>query len=182
MLNNIAGVLAPQVPTPTGDYESIASAAGTGSSNTITFTSIPSTFKHLQIRLNALSTGAADWISIRVNGDTTSANYYSHRLTGSGSGTPSSAAQGSQPYLKYSLVNGSTSYPAAAIIDVLDYQKTNKYKTFRTLSGSDKNGSGDIIFTSGLWLQTTAINQIEIILDSSNFTTASSFALYGIKG
>ena len=37
-------------------YESIASATGTGSSGTITFSSIPSTYQSLQLRVSCINT------------------------------------------------------------------------------------------------------------------------------
>jgi len=46
--NDFLGPNSAYIPT---SYESIASATGTGSSNTITLSSIPSTYKHLQLRI-----------------------------------------------------------------------------------------------------------------------------------
>jgi hypothetical protein len=47
---SILGIIASsKLGVPAGAYESIASATGTGSSATITFSSIPSTYQHLQI-------------------------------------------------------------------------------------------------------------------------------------
>ena len=65
-------------------YESIASATGTGSSGTITFSSIPGTYQHLQIRINSRndSTDGAT-TTMRFNGDTGS-NYARHYLYGDG--------------------------------------------------------------------------------------------------
>ena len=67
------------------------------------------------------------------------------------------------------------------IIDILDYTNTNKYKTTRMISGYDVNGAtGFIQQSSGLWMNTSAINRIDLV-SSGNFTTASTFALYGVK-
>ena len=181
-MSPILGILASSRPSATTSYESIATASGTGSSNTITFTSIPSTYKHLQIRFNSFSTGAADWVNIRMNNDSSTSNYISHRLVGSGSGTPTSAAQGTQPYLKYQFIGGSSTEASVGVVDILDHANTNKNKTVRVLTGMDNNGSGTIALTSGLWSSTTAITRLDFILDSSNFATTTSFALYGIKG
>jgi len=76
LLNNIAGFLGGAIPI-TGDYESIATAIGTGSSGTITFGSIPSTYKHLQIRsIQRVASGNA-YIKVQFNNDTNS-NYTYH--------------------------------------------------------------------------------------------------------
>jgi hypothetical protein len=80
-----------------------------------------------------------------------------------------------------------TTYYSASIIDILDYANTNKYKTYRALTGIDKNGSGSIQLTSGVWRNTTAITSITITPQSNTsptnqFQQYSQFALYGIKG
>ena len=68
------------------------------------------------------------------------------------------------------------------VIDILDYANTNKYKTLRVLTGIDVNGSGGYVqLSSGLWQSSSAITSITLT-NSTNYTTATQFALYGIKG
>jgi len=182
LLNTISGLLGVGgVPAVVGDYESIATLNGTGSSNTISFTSIPSTYKHLQFRISSLSTGAADWVNIRVNNDSTSGNYFGHKLYGNGSSAVATSMSG-QPYLYLQFIGGSTTQPSATVLDVLDYASTTKNKTTRLLFGWDINGSGEVDLVSGLWSSTAAINRMDFILSSSNFATATQVALYGLKG
>ena len=58
--------------------ELISTATGTGSSGTITFSSIPSTYKHLQIRYAVIATPSNGPVtSLRFNGDTAT-NYTMH--------------------------------------------------------------------------------------------------------
>jgi hypothetical protein len=160
-----------------GDYESIATANGTGASNTITFSSIPGTYKHLQIRGILVGT-ASDTVSVSYNSDTTTTNYYYHRLQGTGAAV--NAAAGNIRRLFDSA--GSGSNYLAFVVDILDYANTNKYKTTRSLSGYDANGSGVIDLESNLWSNTAAISTIALNLTGGvYFSTASSFALYGIK-
>ena len=169
----------------TNSYESIATFNGTGSSSTITFSSIPSTYKHLQIRMVVQSTytGASTsyMYPIRCNGDSGN-NYSMHTIrangssvTASGSGSRDNMFAGDYPTTNVSNTVG------AIIIDILDYQNTNKYKTFRTLEGYDANGSGQVSFTSGSWQSTSAITSITLPDAYLNWSTASKFALYGIK-
>ncbi len=83
----------PAVTPPS--YESIATASGNGSSATITFSSIPSTYTHLQIRAITRDTSALNdsyGAKLKINSDTGS-NYTSHYLLGTGSGI-SSGSQG----------------------------------------------------------------------------------------
>lgn len=167
-----------------GDFESIATATGTGSSGTITFNNIPQTFTHLQLRFTYSATSSPDFTRIRFNNNS-STSYYSHALIGSGSSAAAAAYAGSS--YTAALV-GITVYPSGttmgvAVMDILDYASTNKNKTTKTLIGYDANGSGAIELCSGLWSVTPeAITRIDIIGNAYNFTTNSHFALYGIRG
>jgi hypothetical protein len=175
----IIGIMASQnYPRVTNSYESIATVNASGASS-VSFSSIASTFKHLQIKA-AYSQSATGNTNLRFNADTGS-NYTYHQLLGTGAAA-SAAAGTSQTSAFIAYDNKATStYPATFILDVLDYQNSNKYKTIRTLAGTEQNSAdGLIIFRSNLWLSTSAVTQITIFADSGTLT--GSFALYGIKG
>jgi hypothetical protein len=187
LLNVISGLLAGGVAASTNSYESIATVSvGSGGSSSIAFSSIPSTYKHLQIRYSGhLQTSTSDYASLwmQFNSDT-AANYSYHRLFGNGSTVTADAATSQTRALTTWIpdnVTQSLSY-GGSIIDILDYANTNKYKTVRDLGGFDLNGSGIIALFSGLWQSTSAINSISLVSSNSqNFAQYSSFALYGIK-
>ena len=174
------------VAASTNSYESIATVNGTGSSGTITFSSIPSTYASLQIRYLARTSAAftTDFVSLRFNSDSAT-NYAYHFIDGDG--TTASAAAGASSNIMYS---GET--PAASaggdlmgvgIIDIIDYAATTKAKTVRSFAGNDRNGSGDMRLTSNLWTSTAAVNRIDLTtFRSANWTSTTTFALYGIKG
>jgi hypothetical protein len=186
MLNSIVGLLDAGIPASTNSYESIATATGTGSSGTITFSTIPSTYKHLQIRFLTRSTRSATSANIFIgfNGDTTTGNYYGHMLEGNGASASAAAKIGSSTSFMSatSAASNTSGIFSGGVIDVLDYANTSKYKTSRGLSGYDANGSGLLYLASGLWMNTNAITSIEITDPLGNFATGSQFALYGIKG
>ena len=162
-------------------FESIATVTvGSGGSATAEFTSIPSTYTHLQIRMIGRSSAAA-WAKIGFNSDTTAGNYYSHELYGTGSVTGAAAYSGESTGAKLFTTYSYTSVFTGSVIDILDYANTNKAKTVRCLTGWDNNGSGEIRFSSGLYTQTSAISSLKITSDST-FQQYSQFALYGIKG
>ena len=177
---------APASPTA---FESIATVTvGAGGSTTISFSSIPSTYKHLQIRCIAKNTYTAaagnDNLTIQFNSDTAS-NYSRHALYGTGSSAlafgltnTTFAGAGIEPRSNAAEAN----VFGGSIIDILDYADTNKYKTVRSLSGSDRNGAGDIYLVSGNWRSTSAVTSITMGTDLNPFAQYSSFALYGIKG
>lgn len=170
-------------------FESIATVTvGSGGAADITFTSIPSTYAHLQIRYNAKSASdniyQGNIISCHLNSDT-NANYKAHRLVGDGSSASSSTWGDSARALVGIVPDSSSTFTnmfGGGVIDFLDYTNTNKNTTIRTLSGTDNNGSGAIELTSALWLNTSAVNTIKLYLDGENFAQHSHFALYGIKG
>lgn len=179
MLNSIVGLLGNGVVA--GDYQSIATVTLGSSASTITFSSIPQTFTHLQIRMlstsgNTPSSGA----TLRYNGDTTVGNYYSHNIQGDGA-TAAAYATANNSYFPGVLGNAATTGPAGGILDILDYTNTNKYKTSRYISSYDQNGSGYVVFGSNLWMSTAAITSI-VLTGNANFAQYTHAALYGIKG
>jgi hypothetical protein len=185
----ILGIIASsKLGAPATAFESIASVTGDGSATTLTFSSIPATFKHLQIRgisRRASGTGIAD-ISIRLNSDTGS-NYAYHLLQGNGSAVAASGSA-SQTSILWSHIlpgtNQAASSYGAGIADIHDYASATKNKTLRLISGFESNAAstGDRIYlSSGLWMDTSAITSISLI-SADAFDTSSNFALYGIKG
>lgn len=187
MLNTILGSFSTGVAPVTSSYESIATVTvGSGGAASAEFTSIPSTYTHLQIRAIARTNRASngDWLEIQFNTDTAS-NYSDHYLAGNGT----SASAGGQANVTYMEVNR---FPAASstasifgvfVTDILDYANTNKYKTIRNLGGNDQNGSGEVHLGSGLWRSTSAITSIKIMPGGgTNLVQYSQIALYGIKG
>lgn len=183
LLNVLAGALDIPTPLSTNSYESIASWSSSGT--TVTFSSIPSTYKHLQVRFLADLDTADRVLRMRINGVSTTGTYAKHGLEGNGSGSASAYGvdSSSATWLDVGYVVSAGHNPAVAVIDILDYANTNKYKTTRTLAGNDQNGAGLIGVYSGLYMSTSAISSIEFTINGSgNFATGSSFALYGIKG
>ena len=175
-MSPILGILASSRPSAVGDYESIATTVvGAGGTSSISFTSIPSTYQHLQIRLFSKNSTDNGTVTMRYNSDSGS-NYSFHDLYGNGA---SAGASGSanQTYA-FASMTGSTQ-AAVAVIDILDYKDTNKFKTNRTLTGVDYNGSGYSWYSSGNWRSTSAITSITLGATFNQYTHA---ALYGIKG
>ena len=165
-------------------YESIATSNPTSGTN-ITFSSIPSTYKHLQIRFAVKPASGNPSLNITYNGDTGS-NYTVHTLRGNGSAA-SAAGATSRTNFPLSWYYGMVStVQNVAIMDIIDYASTSKYKTARAFYGQDDNSgsiSSNLELNSGLWLSTSAIDSITVTVTGGvAFSTGSSIALYGIKG
>ena len=186
-LGIIASSISGNLWAPGKDFDSIATVTLATSTTTITFSSIPATYRHLQIRGIARATGSftnTDGL-IRFNSDT-GANYAHHALYGDGA-TASATAGTSTTSGRFArnaqIANSSTaSVFTGFVIDLLDYANTSKYKTLRTLVGYDANGSGVAELESSLWQSTSAVTQIDLTTDGGNFAQYTQFALYGIKG
>jgi hypothetical protein len=176
-------------------FESIATITGTGSSATITFSSIPSTYKHLQLRFSAKSTDTSAATTynyrLRFNGDT-AANYARHSLASDGTtAVATGAASVTEIGPSYTPIpnsgTGLTSMMGVGIVDIQDYTSTTKNKTVKVFTGTDLNRStaptGQVILHSGLWFATpAAINSITFVVTTGFWTTDTVFSLYGIKG
>ena len=192
-MSPILGILASSKYIQPTAYESIASATGTGSSGTITFSSIPSTYVGLQVRGICKSTDTVSQYTefyITFNGAST--NFKAHYLYGDGN----AAFAGSPAYTTvihpgWVFTNGNsnaTNNMSPILIDIEDYKSTTKNKTARVVSALENNGasagidSHQISLASGLWVDTSAINSVSIRCAAGSWTTTTQFALYGIKG
>lgn len=186
--------LAGNPPVRINDYESIATVTvGSGGTSTITFSSIPATYTHLQIRAyckTARTTYSISELKMTFNGDTGN-NYAIHYLTNTGN-TSTVYSSNATSQARIQLIGFGTSLNnqfGSATVDILDYTSTSKYKTAKVLSGviTDVAGAGSyyghVGITSGLWQSTSAITSISFTPeDPVNFSEYTKFALYGIKG
>lgn len=185
-MSPILGIYASQISghlfAPTGAYDSIATTTvGAGGASTVTFSSIPSTYTHLQVR--TFIKGSADdqdvWVNFNAD---TATNYSEHRIYGDGASVVSGGATSTAKIEYFGRSGSGTSVFGPSIVDILDYANTSKYKTIRSLTGWDNNSSGFVMFTSGNWRSTSAITSMVITPQSGTFAQYSSFALYGIRG
>ena len=181
------GILAASGGGAAGAFESIATQTLSSDTASITFSSIPTTYQHLQIRCvtrdNGSGTSGSSGLLVRLNGDTGS-NYAWHYLYGNGS-TAGAYGVASQTgmYMGNVVRNGFLADTFAVnIIDLHDYTASTKNKTLRSLSGYDANGKGEIYLYSGFRNNTAAVTSITLFPDALLFKSGSTFALYGIKG
>jgi hypothetical protein len=165
-------------------YELIATTFGTGSSGTITFSSIPATYSHLQIRYTAKNTSTNADMNITFNNVTT-ASYSRHHLFGNTTAIASASATSASNISLLDAVAPSTTANVTTngVIDILDYANANKNKTLRAMYGLvQAYNTSRIYLASGFLNSTTAITSVTLTASGNNFSTVSRFSLYGIKG
>jgi hypothetical protein len=187
------GILASQISGhlysgPAGAFDALGSVTvGSGGQSSITFSAIPQTYTHLQIRWlgrAASNTYGETNFQINFNGDTTTSDYYMHFLAGDGSsasaGNQTGTAFGNWGFMTTN--DRSSNLFATGVFDLLDYTSTTKNKTIRHLVGYDVNGAGKVALWSGLWSATpAAVNNITITAGSGTIQQNSQFSLYGIR-
>lgn len=163
-------------------FESIASATGTGSSGTITFSSIPSTYQHLQVRFIGRSTGGTDTVTMSLQYNSTAMTNF-HSLRGNGA---SVSGLNSNFMIYVPATNVAADVMGVGIIDIHDYTSTSRNKTARYFGGWDGNNvhttNERISLSSSFLDNTSAVTSISLVLASGSWSTNSTFALYGIKG
>jgi hypothetical protein len=172
-------------------YESIATVTASGGENILTLTSIPQTYKSLQIRgiirsQRALNTVGG--IEMYFNSDNAGTNYIGHILQGTGSSVSANARTGgsffdSLGWYTMPFANIASNTYGASITDIHDYTSSNN-KTVRLYSACDTNDTTGVLgLFSGLWINSAAITSITFNSPGTNyFAAGTSFALYGIKG
>jgi hypothetical protein len=173
-------------------YDSIATVSvGAGGASSITISSIPSTYTHLQVRgiaRTARATFSNDGVVVRFNSDS-GTNYSRHQIAGdtfSQSFDVNATANSTGPYGVAAGNGANANVFGPLVIDIFDYANTNKSKTFRYFGGVDNNSNsnqtnGWVGLSSGAWYNTNAITSITFSGLSGNLLQFSTFALYGIK-
>lgn len=185
----LAGLLSAQFQAPVtaaGSYDLLATEILTSSQASVTFSGLSAyagTYQHLQIRYVARSTRAAQDSNLSLKFNNDSGTYRWHVLETYGSGSPISGT-GTSTSLIVATESGNTNVSgsfAAGTIDILDAFETSKNKVTRSLSGY-VGGNHVLSLRSGLWVNTAALTQIELLnWDGASHAQYSRFSLYGLK-
>jgi hypothetical protein len=167
-------------------YELISTTVLGSTTSSVSFSSIPAGYKHLQIRYtvrHADSTAGVPDLLMRFNGDSAS-NYSYHGLYGAGSSVASfGGATQAQMIVGQVPKNSETSTAFhVGVVDILDAFSTTNYKTVRSLHGRAQT-TNFVALYSGNYRSTSAISSITLLPDAgSGFITNSRFSLYGVRG
>jgi hypothetical protein len=162
-----------------------SATVGSGGAATISFSSIPSTYTDLLLKLSVrdTSTGPGNFQNMQLtfNGSSAS-NYYDRLLYGNGS-SALSASLGPTAKINtfYSTSAGATANTFANTdIYIPNYAGTTN-KSVSIDGVTETNGNPAIAYLdAALWSNTAAITSLSIALDSGNFVQYSTAYLYGI--
>jgi len=180
--SQISGHLTPPW-SPEGAYDSLAVVTLSTNTSSVTFSGIPAGYEHLQIRYIVRDSFAAnvDFTTVKFNG--ASSGYSWHYLRGNGAAAQAAAGTSATSirvgFIPYA--NDPANVFGAGIVDILDYSNTTKFKTLRSLNGTDTNGAGLISLSSGLYQSTETVSSITFESAGTAYVANSTFALYGVK-
>ena len=183
-----AAITAAPYAGPFGAYDALATTTLSATTASVTFASIPSGYKHLQIRAiakNASTNTGYDYVHAVFNGDT-SASYTLINTYGNGSSVGVVGGSNGLAFARCGILaqNGTTSIFGVSVIDILDYGSATKHKTVRSLAGQDANtnDTNGVVYQYGAgWHNTSPITSIQLLPVGASFVALSSFALYGVK-
>lgn len=172
-------------------FESIATTTTAGGTTSVTFSSIPQTYKALQLRLfikdSYTTTNTSGNYQLTFNGVTTTTYNYSHLLGDGASAVGSGTTSQNFIYLKNIAASSGSSMTniyGVAIVDIVDYASTTKTKTVRFFGGVDANiasTSFSVVIGTGNSSATTEITSLRLNTDLTGLAAGSVLALYGVK-
>lgn len=163
-------------------FSYIGSASSTGSSSTLTISSIPSTYKHLWI-MGAIGTSGDTALYLRINGDS-GGNYALQEIYADGS------APQNQRDLTLTNAAGNTSVFSTANAGVCGFEAiipnylSSAYKEVLWDGNSGKYLTGTAhgynLRSISTWKNTSAITSISMYIPSGTMTNTSQVTVYGL--
>lgn len=159
-------------------YEPIATTTLSTGAISITFSGISSAYTDLRLVFVCTNASGGDQAKITFNGVTGTSYSYTY-VYGDGSAAGSGSA-GNQPEINAAIGGTSTTIPTMYTADIFSYTGST-YKTCLVTGNEDKNGTGLISQTVGLFRNTAAITSITIAKSSGTYAVGTTATLYGIK-
>jgi hypothetical protein len=168
-------------PSTGGAYTSLASGSITSS---VSLTSISGSYTDLYLVLNNCVTSVNDLAGVRINNDTTAANYVgvnTRNITGTGATVNQ---QGSWSFVE--MTSGSSIMTSTTgnsfVIRFPNYAQTTGWKVAISQGGHNNNLS---TYTSSqnvvTYRSTSAITRLDLATAGSSFSSQGTYILYGVK-
>jgi hypothetical protein len=166
-------------------FTKIASVSvGLLGASSIDFTSIPSTYTDLCVKLSSRTTRATnpeDEVYIRFN--SSSSGYSSRSVFGTGAAVSSNTGGTGQINRTWTTANGATSSTFGSMEIYIPNYAGSTNKSVLIDSVSENNGTtAYAVLTAGLWSNSAAITSITLLPEvGPNFVQYSTATLYGIS-
>jgi hypothetical protein len=154
------------MPTPT--YSPLATVTLGASASSVTFSSIPATYRDL-ILVFAGSATALSSPGVRLNSDTGS-NYSDVTMNGSGSVASSAAETRS-----FALLGRMSTSQSVSVIQIMDYSASDKHKT---MLGRGNAADDFVRAAAARWANTAVVTSVSVM--NATFNAGTTFSLYGV--
>lgn len=162
---------------PSKTYKALAEITLSSQSSSITFNSIPQTYRDLVLVITGRSASSTLRARMRFNNDANS--NYSYVRMAANSSTPEYATENPQQHINLNWVTqAQTTIPSTILVDIMEYSATSKHKI--VLNRSDVSTTGTEALANR-WASNSAITSINIITNGNNWAVGSTFCLYGIE-
>jgi len=166
---------------PTFTQIGSAVTVGAGGASSIDFTSIPSTYTDLVVKLSLRDNFASVSVNagMKINGSSTGLT--GRVLFGTGSAANSTTVTDSIGYTVGT--SGTASTFASTDIYITNYASTSAYKSYSAESAAESNATTVYVqMLAGLWSSNSAITSLTIYpQNASLFTQYSTAYLYGVS-
>jgi hypothetical protein len=169
-------------------YTLISSNVLASAAASVTFSSIPSTYTDLVLKINGRGSSAAQSAEpTRITINSSSATDYSYIMMANAGGSANTLSQNALPFLPIFRDIPATTATANTFGNTEVYIPNYALSTVKPISmvaapEEAANGSYYNIAAAGLWNSASAITSLTLVPSvSTNFVANSSFYLYGIK-
>jgi hypothetical protein len=179
----ILGIMASQISghlTPATNYESIATVTVSTAVSSITFSSIPATYKDLLLSYSVRGNNADSIRGLRLSVNGSTANLSVRHIQGLGSGTPGSYTGTNDIGAGNTAGSTSNTFTSAQIYFSNYTSSSNKPFSGETTSEANTTFAAIQVY-AGLFSSSSAISSLGISFDADNMVTNSTFYLYGIN-
>jgi len=153
----------------------------------VTFSSVPSTYHNLEIRCSMRSryntTNSYDTLYIQLNNISTGYYTYHQHYASQSSVAGGGAAGANGSYLPFASTESTEGEMyGCAVVDMVDYTSTSKFKTVQSLTQTAELGvpASYVVSNSGLFYSTAAVTTIKLVpYSGNNLVRGTVISLYG---
>ena len=162
---------------PTMTYTPLATVTLGSSASSVTFSSIPATYRDLILVVGNLTGSATNSLYLRLNGDTGSNYSFVYMNAVSGGTVSSSGTNNLGLFLGSANAGISSTERQTSIANIMDYSATDKHKT----ALARWNQTAEVAAIASRWASTSAITSLQVYINGgATMGTGTTASLYGV--